>query len=117
MALEITIPTPETLIAITYFLLGITFGSNIGKRLDQSIKYSDWFKSQDPVVQWVLEKVLDITHHWWVGLLMVIHMAPLYTGDQYQMIYWFGWGLFADDAKDVQHLLDRYKNTNGDESP
>ena len=94
MVIELVIPTPETLVAITFFGMGIVFGRGFGKQLDQDIQESDWFKGLIPVVQWVIKRALNVTHHWWVGLLLVLYVP-------YEEAVWFGWGLVVDDLPDL----------------
>jgi len=88
--MEITVP----LMQATWFIIGVTFGRGFGKKLDQGIVASKWFKKRNPIVQGLLKRILDVTHHFWVGLLLMLYI-PM------PEIYWFGAGLFVDDLPDV----------------
>jgi hypothetical protein len=94
MVIELIIPTPETLIAITFFGMGIVFGRGFGKRLDQDIQASEWFMKQPELNKWIFKRLLDVTHHWWIGMLMVLYLP-------YEECIWFGWGLVVDDIPDL----------------
>ena len=106
------IPIPVTNLEIVALAMGITFGRNIGKKLDQGIKNSDWFTNRHMVVQWTVEKVLDCTHHWWVGALIwlyAVQISALIAFDP-RFILFFGVGLFVDDIKDFEHVIKRYSD-------
>ena len=94
MVLELVIPTPATLAAITFFGMGIVFGRGFGKQLDQDIQEGTWFKAQPPLNQWIIKRVLDVTHHWWIGMMLVLYIP-------YEEAIWFGWGLVVDDIPDL----------------
>lgn len=96
------IPFPDTFLAAVWFAIGLTFGRGFGKNLDQNIQNSTWFKQQRPVVQWVLSRILNVTHHWWIGALLMLYPAVI------QEIYWFGFGLLIDDLPDVPARLKQY---------
>jgi len=89
----ILIPTPETFAAWLLFAMGLNFGRAFGKSLDKEIQTTDWFKKQDKFAQWIIERLLDATHHWWIGGLLMLS-SNLY-------LYWFGVGLLVDDLPDI----------------
>lgn len=91
----IVIPTPETLLAVTWFLIGFCFGRGLGKRLDQEIQASYWFRRRSPVVRGTIRRLLDCTHHFWIGLLLMVYSQG---GEE---VFWFGCGLFVDDWPDI----------------
>jgi len=91
--LSLTLPVPATFAQAVWALLGIQFGRSFGKKLDQGIQASAWFKSRHPLWQSLLKRVLDCLHHWWIGALLMIYVP----GDA----YWFGLGLLIDDLPDV----------------
>ena len=105
-------PIPVTNLEIIALAMGITFGRNIGKKLDQGIKNSEWFSNRHAVFQWMVEKVLDCTHHWWIGALIWLYAAPLavIVSVDPQFILFFGVGLFFDDIKDFEHVIARYSD-------
>lgn len=98
----ITVPVPSTLLAMCWFLIGINFGRGFGKSIDQDIQATEWYKNLSGIWQWLLKRLLDVTHHWWIGLLLVVYA---YRIDWMLLFaeeaYWFGWGLFVDDLPDV----------------
>ncbi|GAJ07454.1 unnamed protein product, partial [marine sediment metagenome] len=89
-----------------FFGMGVVFGRGFGKQLDQDIQASDWYKEQPQLNRWIIKRVLDVTHHWWIGMLLVIYSGA-------EEVIWFGWGLVVDDLPDLPFrygLLER----NGD---
>jgi hypothetical protein len=54
-------------------------------------KHSTW-------QQWFVIRVLDVTHHWWMGALLMMYIVT-------PEIFWFGAGLFVDDLPDVPRRL------------
>ena len=87
------IPSPETLLQFAWLAMGITLGRGF-KGFDQDFQQSDWFKKLNCCHQKAVKTTLDVTHHWWMGILMV-----LYT--PWEETIWFGWGLIIDDLPDV----------------
>lgn len=102
VALEITVPVPETLLATFWFLLAVSLGQSF-KDVDYELQSTDWFVAQGAFVQWLIKSLLDFTHHWWMGLFMVVYADNLVYifGGNFDVYLWFGWGLFADDIPDV----------------
>jgi len=82
------------LLSATWIVIGFTFGRGFGKRLDQGITASKWFKKRNPIIQGLLARILDVTHHFWVGLLLMLYV-PIPEA------FYFGMGLFIDDLPDV----------------
>ena len=106
------IPIPITNLEIVALAMGITFGRNIGKKLDQGIKTSNWYTTQHPIIQWIAEKTLDCTHHWWIGSLIWLYAPQLsqITTLNPQFILFFGVGLFIDDIRDFEQVTQRYNS-------
>ena len=95
----IVLPIPQKFIEWLWLGIGITFGRAFGKKFDHDIQQSAWFKKQSGITQWVLKRLLDFTHHWWIGaLLMTYAYSHVET-------YWFGYGLFLDDLPDIPARL------------
>jgi len=97
----IPVPVPTTLLEALWLALGLTFGRAFGKRLDVQIQATGWFRSLSPLARWAVKRALDATHHWWIGLLLVVY-AP-----HVPELYWLGWGLFYDDLPDVPRRFKR----------
>ena len=93
--MSITIPLPPNFLCWVWFAIGINFGRAFGKRLDQEIQASEWFRGKSKVARWVLKRLLDAIHHWWIGALLMCYFP------QVPEIYWFGAGLFVDDLPDI----------------
>lgn len=93
---NIGIPLPETLIQATWFLIGF-FAGRAGATCDHNIKESDWFKKRSKPVQQFVSGLLDFTHHFWIGMLLMVYA---FNPIQAEM-YWFGTGLFVDDFPDI----------------
>ncbi len=85
---------PNDLFSLTWFLIGFSFARGFGKRLDNDIQNSEWFKRRNPIMKGFLKRLLDSLHHYWAGLLLMLY-AP---GPE---AYWFGLGLFIDDLPDI----------------
>jgi len=100
----ITIPAPGSILEITWLLIGISFARGFGKKLDQGIQASDWFKKLPGWQSAFLSRLLDCLHHFWMGLLLMTYAALVPFSNE---IFWFGTGLFLDDLPDVPA---RFKN-------
>ena len=118
----ISIPVPVNFSESTFLVMGIFFGRAFGKQLDQNIQNTDWFKKLPQFWQTILCSVLDFTHHWWVGalLMLMFQASPIYTIQLLSLppldfnVYWFGVGLFVDDLPDIppriRDVLKGYKD-------
>jgi hypothetical protein len=102
VGLELVIPEPNSLLALFWFLLAISAGQSF-KDADQQIQGTEWFNNLPGFWQWLVKSLLDFTHHWWMGLFMVVYAYELVYlfGGSVDVWTWFGWGLFADDLPDV----------------
>lgn len=89
--------------------MGLLFGRAFGKQLDQGIQADPWFKRRHRVWRELLRRILDFTHHFWVGLLLVVYLPDIPEA------VWFGWGLFVDDMPDLPRRVKGYFKT-GSES-
>ena len=104
--MNITIPVPPSWETALCFGMGLFFGRAFGKSLDQDIQGTDWFNQQSKLRQWIIKRLLDFLHHWWIGALLMI-LAPQITWNPTlaQGLYWFGAGLFIDDLPDIPPRL------------
>lgn len=108
---------PTTLHALTWTTIGFMFGRSFGKRLDQTIKKTEWFKQRSELVKRLIGNALDFMHHFWMGMLLMLYSAQFASAiaalgiqtvpDTY---YWFGVGLFLDDLPDLPERLKKYFN-------
>lgn len=90
---QISLPLPETLLQMTWFLIGF-FAGRGGAKTDNIIKESNWYKGLCGWQQKILNGILDFTHHFWMGMLLMTYaLSP--------EMYWFGMGLFIDDLPDI----------------
>jgi len=94
---QINLPLPETLLEVTYFLIGFMAG-RAGALCDHQIKESAWYKKQGVATQSTISALLDFTHHFWIGLLLMVEIPRTVCGGR---PYWFGMGLFVDDMPDI----------------
>ena len=112
---SINIPIPASFVAVLFTALGFQFGRAFGKKLDQSIQASKWFKNlkkskaaEDQILAWLVPRLLDFLHHWWIGALIMI-FAPARLGAYWgDLAYWFGFGLFVDDFQDIPRRFRGY---------
>jgi len=89
---------PSTLREVTWCGIGILFGRAFGKHLDLDVQSTVWFKRKKIWQQRVIRFLLDLTHHWWIGLLLMCYAPNI-------EVFWFGMGLFLNDLPDVPRRL------------
>jgi len=99
---EVSIPVPSTLLEATWFALGLCFGRSFGKRLDYYVQQSEWYEGLEPWQRWLVKSALNLLHHWWVGLLLMVYVAHV------PELYWFGAGLLVDDLPDIPARVRKY---------
>lgn len=102
---------------LTVAEVAMVFGFSIGylwgeafSGFDGQIKHeSEWFKKQNPIIQWFVESLLDATHHFQYGLALILWVMVKLPPDsiQYLVLIRLGWGLVASDWKDYQNVLRR----------
>jgi hypothetical protein len=97
-SMSLQIPIPTSFLAAVWFGMGLTFGRGFGKNLDQTIKKTERFFRLPTWQQWLLSRVLDVTHHWWIGALLMIYISA-------PEVFWFGAGLLVDDLPDVPRRI------------
>ena len=129
---DFIIPTPDTNIEFFWALLGVQFGRSFGKRLDQNIQGSKWFKDIGKknyygipgyTVQWFIRTILDVTHHWWFGGILWLYPTQIldflgWPASWAVAVSFFGIGLMFDDLRDIENLKRRYLNNhNNNEEP
>jgi len=112
---ELTIPVPGNEKDLLWFVLGLQFGRSFGKKLDHDIQQSEWFKSQPPWMQGITKRILDFTHHWWVGYILWCYASAIAVWIRQpgltNEIFWFGIGLLVDDLPDLYlRLREGYQN-------
>ena len=93
--MAITIPLPPNFLCWVWFAIGINFGRAFGKRLDQEIQATQWFRRKPKWLRWILKRLLDAIHHWYIGALLMVYFPNI------PELYWFGAGLFVDDLPDI----------------
>lgn len=97
----ITIPTPATLLAITWSIIGFMLARAF-KNIDHTIQETTGYKDLDPITQKFVAMLLDFLHHFWIGLLLMVYYPNT------PEIYWFGYGLFIDDLPDLPARFKKY---------
>lgn len=119
--MSLTIPIPIDNFQLIWLLIGMSFGRAFGKKLDYEIQQSEWFKKQPSWRQSIIRRILDFSHHWQYGALVWLY-APLIVKalswpTLLPEVLFFGVGIFIDDIRDFQHVLDRYKSETEDTKP
>lgn len=112
------IPTPDSFASWLWLTLGIAFGRAFGKQLDQEIQQTPWFKKLKPWEKWIVKRLLDFLHHWWIGALLMLYCADpievwLMPGtfiNVLKELYWFGAGLLLDDMPDIPRRIEKIGN-------
>jgi len=99
--MSITIPVPTSFCDWVWFGIGFCFARGFGKRLDQEIQASRWFRRRGKLTRWILRRLLDFLHHWWIGALLMCY-APC------SEVFWFGCGMFLDDLPDIPRRIKEY---------
>jgi hypothetical protein len=83
----------------------MTFGRGFGKDLDHTVQQTEWFTALSDTWKYVVCRILDVTHHWWMGGLLIAYCGTTPEA------FWFGWGLLIDDLPDIpQRMLDVWQN-------
>lgn len=110
--IEILLPVPDTMAYLVVMLMGMGAGNAFSK-IDYIIQQTKTFTDQGSITQAVIKMFLDFFHHWWMGALVWLyphmfaqwlHLWPSIVPE----MMWFGAGIFLDDIRDFQHLLERY---------
>jgi len=106
------IPAPTTFVQIVWALIGFFFARAFGKQLDQDIQNSSWFNNLNE--EWkknFIKRLLDFTHHLWLGLLIMIMYGSseiIIIGRLQIAPYWIGYGWVIDDAPDIPPRFRKY---------
>jgi len=107
--MNVILPIPVTFEQWVWLGIGLTFGRAFGKRVDQEIQATEWFKTLNPFYRWWVKRLLDFLHHWWMGTLIMLYwQGPLTlpTGEVINFsAYWFGYGVFLDDLPDIPRRI------------
>ena len=117
--MSLIIPIPIDNFQIVWLLIGMSFGRNFGKKLDYDIQQLDFFKDLGPFWQGMIKRILDFTHHWWIGALIWLYahliIEFLSWPTLLPKVVFFGVGIFLDDIRDFKHVLARYKKATNEE--
>jgi len=109
MIFEIPIPTPQQALFIVSFSVGVLWGE-AGSTFDWEVKYGKtkkWFNSLSLIQKTVVDFILNLTHHYQYGLVLVYLSQKYLSGDPLTFFMWAGWGLIISDWKDYQQILIR----------
>jgi len=114
-------PIPTTNIQIFWSLLGAQFGRSFGKQLDQGIQAGDTFQGLTDWQKDIVKRILDFTHHWWVGGFLWLYATEINnlmidggTGFIIPLTF-FGFGLMVDDMRDIENLKRRFNGKPDDD--
>lgn len=103
------IPDLATSIIVLGFSLGYLFGEG-GSNFDWEVKYGagkEWYDKQNPVTKLLIDKGLNVTHHFQYGLVAVIIGHVWLTGELKVAAQYFGAGMIVSDWKDFKYILKR----------
>jgi TRAP-type mannitol/chloroaromatic compound transport system permease small subunit len=65
-----------------------------GARIDWIVKQDPWYLNLSTTRRAIIDMILNMMHHWWMGLLLVLYTPWVET-------QWFGWGLASNDIPDI----------------
>jgi len=101
--LKLVIPIPSTLFEISWTLISFAISRELFKKLDQDIKNSDWYKYLKKYEQWLIAKGLDVFHHFYLGLLLML------AHSYYHLLsiewFWIGVGIVVADIPDLVRYI------------
>ncbi len=108
--MSLTLPVPNTLLQVTWLIIGFMFGRAFAKNLDQSVQATDAFKRQNKFTQTLIKNALNFLHHFWMGLLLIVYGVQLGSFLQLDadVVAFFGLGLFLADLPDVPARFKKY---------
>lgn len=90
---------PGNSVELGWWAIGGGFARAFGKQLDYDIQQSPWFTGADPFTRNFTKRLLDFTHHWWLGWILMEYISP--TVPFTVELYWFGAGVLVDDLPDL----------------
>lgn len=103
------IPDLVTAVITLGFSLGFLWGEG-GSNFDWEVKYGSgkvWYEGQTLTVKAIIDFLLNVTHHYQYGLIIII-LGYLYAaGDILLFMQYFGLGLIISDWKDYKYILKR----------
>ena len=106
-SIPIPTPPPPTVEAFAWFLFTLYFTRAFCKELDQSIQATDWFRELPSGYQWILKRLLDLLHHWYIGLFIMIYAERItqHIPLDSVTIFWIGFAVLIDDVPDMPPRL------------
>lgn len=103
--MSVAVPVPTTFDQIIFAAIGWQAGSTIGDKIDDAMKDTQSYKKLGGISKSIVDMLLAFIHHWMLGALIMIYVTrfgfPVWWVFQTSDIFWFGVGLFAQDAKDI----------------
>jgi hypothetical protein len=111
--------TAEQLVMYLGLSIGYLWGEAFSK-FDYNITYeSEWYKKLGKFQQWIIKSLLDTTHHFQMGLILILLITKGWFGLHPALgsiLNWVGWGLVVSDWKEYKNVLRRFGiNIPGDE--
>ena len=110
MTLPLPLPPPEpTQVAFFLFVFAGYIARVLFKGGDHFVQDTEWFKKQPEANQWIIKRLLDLFHHWYVGWAIMVYAPdiakigwmPLSRVD----VYWVGFAILLDDLPDLPPRL------------
>jgi len=100
----------ELLAVVLGFGTGVALG-NGGKDFDRMVQETEWFKKLSKFKKWLVKMLLDLTHHFQYGLILMLY-ARIYLESTHPTLFWIvyslGFGLVVTDIKDVPRRFRRF---------
>lgn len=94
----------ELLAVILGFSTGVCMG-NAGKNFDNLVQNTQWFKNRSAVSKFLIKFILNVTHHFQYGLILMLYAKCKIDPNVHPVIYWtiysLGFGLVVTDIKDI----------------
>ena len=100
--------------AVAWFFFFVFFTRTFSKGLDQFVQEMEWFEELSYEWAWVVKRILDLLHHWYVGYFIMIYAAQIATSGLLitlgifpdpVVVYYIGLAIFLDDLPDVPPRL------------
>ena len=84
----------------------LAFGLGVGlsrflKSLDKYVQTTQEFQNMSEGQKMLLRALIDIVHHWEIGLLLIYLALRFASGDIAVFLQLLGWGLFISDTPDI----------------
>ena len=89
--------------AFFWFLLAAYLARVLAKPLDHEIQTTDWFIKQHFIIQWLIKRLLDLFHHWYIGWAICVYPEYLsaFVPFSAEEVYWIGFAILLNDLPEL----------------